>query len=173
MPLRTTSHPRHARLARAALLSVALGVNTACYTSHPVMSAPESGAIAVVTLNDRGRETLREAVGQNAERLEGNVVSRTDTGFVLAVRNVEYFGGASNTWSGEQVRVPIAGVRAMTERRFSKGRTALVIGAGVAAVVAFLVTRNIFGDETAFIEEPGGPVDPVGSSVRLRPAGRP
>jgi len=171
MPSRLSprSSPRRTLVLRAALLAGSLGANTGCYTSQPLMGAPDAGAIAVVTLNDRGRESLREAIGQNAERMEGSVVSRSDTGFVLAVRNVEYFGGASNAWRGEQVAVPIAGVRALTQRRFSKARTALVIGAGIAAVIAFIVTRDIFGDETAFIEEPEGPGIPVGSSLPIRP----
>ena len=161
------------RLARAALLSALLGASTAlasaCYTSRPLLGAPDPGALAVVTLNDQGRVALGEALGANADRVEGSVLSRSDTGFVLAVRSVRYFGGTTNTWSGEQVRVPVAGVRAVTERQFSKRRTLLVIGAAVAAVVAFLVTRNVLADDGGFVEEPGENPPPQGSHVPIRP----
>ena len=168
-PHRLAPTAHRARVVRAALLAASLGVSTACYTSHPLVGAPDMGTTAVVTLNDRGRLTLGEAVGPNAERVEGSVLSRSDSTFVLAVRSVQYIGGAANGWNGEQVTIPVAGVRGVTERRFSKGRTILVIGTAVAAVVAFLVTRNILGDDDAFVEEPDGPPPPQGSIVPIRP----
>jgi hypothetical protein len=169
MASRFASPAHRVRVLRAAILSASLGVSTACYTSRPLTGAPDPGALAVVTLNDRGRSELNEALGANAERVEGSVRSRTDSSLVLAVRSVEYFGGTTNTWKGEEVRVPVAGIRAVTERRFSKGRTYIVIGATVAAIVAFLVTRSVLGDEKGFVEEPGEGPPPVGSFVPTRP----
>jgi hypothetical protein len=169
MASRFASPAHRARVVRAAILSALLGVSTACYTSHPLMGAPDPGTLAVVTLNDRGRSVLNEALGANAERVEGSVLSRTDSSFVLAVRSVEYFGGTTNTWKGEEVRVPIAGVRGVTERRFARGRTYVIIGASVAALVAFLLTRNILADDGRLAEEPGEGPPPVGSFVPTRP----
>ena len=152
-----------------ATLAALLGASAACYTTHPLMSAPDPGAIAVVSLNDRGRVALGDAIGANADRIEGSVVSRTDTAFVLAVRTVDYVGGASNGWKGEPVTVPVAGVRGMTEKRFSKARTSVAAGALVAAVVAFIVTRNLLGESGAVVEDPGSGNPPSGSFVPVRP----
>ena len=157
------------RLLGAALLSASLGVSAGCYSSRPIMSAPEPGGIAVVTLNDRGRAALSDAVGANAERVEGSVVTRTDSSFTLAIRSVAYFGGTTNSWRGEQVTVPVAGVRGMTERRLSKGRTYLAIGVGVAALVAFIVTRSVLADDRGFVEDTPDSPPAGGSFVPVRP----
>ena len=160
--------PRAVRVRRTGLLT-ALAANAACYTTHPLMAAPEPGAVAVVSLNDRGRVALGEAIGPNADRVEGSVVSRSDTSFVLAVRTVDYIGGASNEWKGESVTVPVAGVRGMTEKRFSKARTYLAAGALVAGVVAFIVTRSLLGESGTLVEDPGSGNPPSGSFVPVRP----
>jgi hypothetical protein len=160
---------RRSRAALLATLAASLGVSTACYTSRPVMSAPEPGATAVVSLNDRGRVALGDAIGANADRVEGSVVSRSDSAFVLAVRTVDYFGGASNEWKGEHVTVPVAGVRGMSEKRYSRARTYLAAGTLAAAVVAFIVTRNVLGESGALIEDPGSGNPPAGSFVPVRP----
>lgn len=141
---------------RAAVLGVALGANTACYTTHALMRPAERGQVMVVSLNDRGRTSLVTALGANADRVEGSVVSRDDSSFVLAVRNVRYFGTEANNWNGEQVTVPIAGVRSLEERRFSKVRTWAVVGAAIAGVIAVILTRSILGDEPTIVETPGG-----------------
>jgi hypothetical protein len=170
-----TCRPAAARLraARAAVLGLSLGTSTGCYTSRAVTGVPDTGAQAVVTLNDRGRTALSDALGPNAERVEGSVVSRTDSAFVLAVRSVDYFGGATNAWRGEHVSVPVAGVRVLTERRLSRGRTYLVVGAAVAAVVAFIVTRSILADDGALVEDRGDGGNPQGSRVPVRVPIRP
>jgi hypothetical protein len=157
------------RSVRAAVMAGALGVSTGCYTSHSLVGAPDPGVMTVVTLNDRGRSALTDAVGQNADRVEGSVISRTDSGFTLAVRNVRYLGGEANEWRGEQVTVPVAGVRGLTERRFSKTRTYLLGGAVVAAFIAFIATRSLLGEDPTLVEEPGGGGQPSGSFLPTRP----
>jgi hypothetical protein len=141
---------------RAAVLGVALGANTACYTTHASMRPADPGQQMVVSLNDRGRASLVNALGANADRVEGSVVSRDDSSFVLAVRNVRYFGTEANSWNGERVTVPIAGVRSLEERRFSKARTWLVVGAAIAGVIAIIITRSVLGDKPTIVETPGG-----------------
>jgi hypothetical protein len=151
------------RLARAASLSALLGMNTGCYTTRPLMGAPDPGTQAVAILNDRGRVALGETLGANVDRVTGQVVSRSDTSFVLAVRSVRFFGGQSNEWTGERVTVPVQALRAVEARRFSRARTFLVVGTLTAALVVLMVTRSILGDDGAAIEMPlpGGP--PAGS----------
>ena len=144
------------RVARATVLGLSLGVSTGCYTSRAVMGAPDAGALAVVSLNDRGRVLLGDALGPNAERLEGNVLSRSDSAFVVAVRNVRYVTGQSNDWSGERVTVPIAAVRGLEERRYSRGRTWALVGLVTAGLLALVFTRSLLGEDPTLVEVPGG-----------------
>jgi hypothetical protein len=150
------------RAARASVLGLSLGVSTGCYTSRALMGAPDPGTLTVVTLNDRGRVLLGDALGQSADRVEGSVVSRDDSAFVVAVRNVRYFSGQSNEWSGERVTVPLAGVRGLEERRYSRARTWLLVGAATAGLVALILTRSLLGKDPTIVELPGGP-PPQGS----------
>lgn len=155
------SRPRAAaaarlRLARASILGASLGVSAGCYTARPLIGAPDAGVQAVVTLNDRGRVLLGEALGPNADRVEGQVVDRSDSAFVLAVRNVRYVGGQANEWKSERVSVPVAGVRGIEEHRFSRARTWALAGAIGAALLALILTRSIFGDDPTLVDQGGG-----------------
>jgi hypothetical protein len=150
------------RAARAAVLGLALGVNTGCYSSRALMGAPDAGTEAVVTLNDRGRVLLGDALGPNADQVEGSVVSRGDSSFVVAVRSVRYFNSQSNEWKGERVTVPVSGVRGLQERRFSKHRTWALIGVATAAFVALVLSLKLVADNPTIIDQGGG-TPPLGT----------
>ena len=160
-PRRSTVAP--VRLVRAAVLAGSLGLSTGCYTTRSLMGVPDAGTQAVAILNDRGRVALGDTLGANVDRLTGDVVSRGDTSFVMSVRNVRYFGGQTNEWKGERVTVPVQALRAVEERRFSRLRTFLVVGAVVAGLVAFIATRSILGDDGVAVEMPGTGGPPAGS----------
>ena len=144
------------RAARAAVLGLSLASSVGCYTTQPLMAAPDVGTPTVIVLNDRGRVALGEALGQNVDRLEGGVVSRGDSSFVVAVRNVRYFNGETNEWKGEQVTVPVAGVRTLEARRFSRKRTWTLVGALTAGFIAFIITRSVLGEDPTIVEQNGG-----------------
>lgn len=156
-----------ARVARTRLAALALAAGTVvggtgCYSQLPLMGAPDPGHVVVAALNDRGRLALAEALGQNADRVEGTVTVRGDTSMTLAVKRVRYFGGTENAWAGEAVTIPIAGVRSLEERRLNRSRTAIVAGAVTALVLGLILTRNVFGGGYETIGDPPSP-PPAGS----------
>lgn len=163
MPPRRPFAVHPIRLLRAVVLAGTLGINAGCYTTRSLLGVPDAGTQAVAILNDRGRVALGDSLGANVDRVLGDVVSRGDTSFVLAVRNVRYFGGQSNAWNGERVTVPVQALRAVEQRRFSRTRTFLLVGGLVAGLIAFIATRSILGDDGPSLEPPptGGP--PAGS----------
>lgn len=152
---------RCARLATVALAATAAVGGTGCYSQLPLLGAPDPGLVVVATLNDRGRVALGEALGPNADRVEGTVTTRGDTLVTLAVKRVRYFGGTENAWAGEAVTLPIAGLRSIQERRLNRTRTAVVAGAVTALVLGFILTRNVLGGGYERIGEPN-PGPPAG-----------
>jgi hypothetical protein len=148
-------HPRPAarrgRRARALVAGLLLGSTTlsACYVNVPVARSPVAGSLVALRLNDRGRVAMENALGPSVDRVEGAVVRGTDDEYVLAVSTVATLDGNSSRWAGEQVTLRREFVRDETERRFSRGRTIAAVGAGVAAVAAFIITRSVIGSASA------------------------
>jgi len=110
-----------------------------CYTYAPVdvsLGMPAERDVAV-DLSDRGRYELGGSIGQSPARVEGRLLSASDTTLTLAVSSVSSIGGAKAPWAGEAVTVRRSGVASVQQRRLSKGRTALLIGAliGAAALI--------------------------------------
>lgn len=132
-----------------------MGVANGCYVYTPVQPVPVNETVSF-RVNDAGRVALGQSLGPSVDRIEGLVASMNDSAYVLNVRSVTYFNGQANPWSGERVVVGKAFVFDPSARRFSKSRTALAIGAGVGAVVGFIVTRALLGRGNPDIEVPGG-----------------
>jgi hypothetical protein len=142
---------RRARLA-AGVLPLILG---ACYTYRPVGVTPVPNTRLALVLNDQGRVGAASQVGPQVAKLEGNLLAATDTGYVVSVAAVQAIYGARTRWTGETVSVRRDYVAFASERRFSRGRTALFIGSAVSAVVALVMTTHIFG--IGGDGPPGGP----------------
>src|SRR2546427_23814 len=113
----------------AALLSALLA---GCYTYRPLEAPPPpplpSPRVALV-LSDQGRVGAGPTVGSGIVRVEGSLVDATDTDYTLRVAEVTDIRGAQSRWSGEQVRLQRSYVANAYERRFSKPRTYLLVGA--------------------------------------------
>jgi hypothetical protein len=147
-------------------LAVAAGpLASGCYTYSRVESAGVApGEEVVVELNDQGRVDLAGAVGQSPFRLTGRLTGRTDSTVVLSLRSVETLRGERVTWTGEAVTVRRNGVTGVQQRRFSRGRTALVALGSVAAVAALVATVSLTGLGGGGGEngrEPGGQPPPT------------
>lgn len=132
-----------------------MGIANGCYVYTPVQPVPVSETVSF-RVNDAGRVALGQSLGPAVDRIEGVVASVNDSAYVLNMRSVTYFSGDSNAWSGERVEVGKSFVFAPAARRFSRSRTALAIGGGVAAVVGFIVTRALLGKGSPDTEDPGG-----------------
>jgi len=130
------------RLVKAGLLPGLLG---ACYTYSPSLVTPLPSAQIAVVLSDFGRSEASPQIGPQAARLEGAVVTASDSGYLVAVSGVKAIAGSWVRWTGETVSLRRDYVAFMYERRFSKSRTAL-FAAGVAGALGVAVFGlDLFG----------------------------
>jgi hypothetical protein len=119
-----------------------------CYMTLPLADSrpePALGAQLVVELTDQARVGLAPQLGSEVASVEGALVQRTDSQFVLGVSRVFGLWGAQSRWGGERVTFATDQVRRMSIRRFSTGRTAIAAGGVTAAVLAFVLTRSLIG----------------------------
>ena len=143
-----TAHRRRAggfsRAGRYALVAVLVGA-PGCYVNRPLAAAPEPGVTVLLELNDRGRIALADSVGEAASQIEGALVSRRDSVFVIRVRAVEYLNGQRHRWTGEALTIREEHLRDVHARRRSRGRTAVVAGVVSSSLIAFILSRDLFG----------------------------
>lgn len=119
-----------------------------CYVSQPLVDSrpePALGVQLVIELTDQARVGLAPQLGTEVASVEGALVQRTDSQFVLGVSRVFGLWGTQSRWGGERVTFSTGQVRRMSIRRFSTGRTAIAAGGVTAAVVAFVLTRTLLG----------------------------
>jgi hypothetical protein len=109
-----------------------------CYAYEPARTTPNPGVQLAWEINDAGRVALGGAMGPEISRVEGRLIQKDNTEYVVAVSSVQLLRGGEQTWRGEQVRIKQDYVSAMYERKLSKGRSiaAAAITAGVVALVA-------------------------------------
>lgn len=136
--------PGRAARGLVALLLLATQV-AACYTTRTVEGAPKPGATVILEVNDRGRVELVDRIGQSVERIQGELQSVTDSGYVLRVQSVRYLNGQLNQWSGEEFTMPTAYVSRARQQEFSKSRTFLLAAGLTAALVAVLAQLDLVG----------------------------
>lgn len=123
----------------------------ACYSYTPqVTDRPVPASVIEVTLNDRGRVAMEGNVGPEVLTIEGSVMDVSDSVFVLSVRRVTGIDGNMSRWAGEPVTFRLENIRHVRQRRFSTGRTALLVGTATASALAFVASGSllpgIFGD---------------------------
>ena len=115
-----------------------------CYTMQPAIGAPELGTAVAFDINDTGRVALGGSMGPEIAQVEGRLVQREATDYVLSVSSVRLLRGGEQVWRGERVRIKPEYVSSSYEKRFSKGRTVAISAIGVGAA-AYLVTRSLLG----------------------------
>jgi hypothetical protein len=116
-----------------------------CYRTSPVETAPPPGTAVVLDLTDQGRVALGPSIGSAAARVEGSLDS-AGAAYNVKVTSVTYLNGQSNRWTNEPLRIQSDLVRELRVKRFSRGRTALVAGGSVGAVIALILTRQLLVD---------------------------
>ena len=142
------------RLVAAGLLP---GLTAACYTYTPLVAPPEAAFHVSVVLSDYGRLEASRQIGPYAERLEGSVVSTSDSGYLLAVSGVRQLQGNWVKWTGETVSVRRDYVASAYRRELSKPKTAVLAAGVTAAVAAIIVGFDLFGIGNDPIDNgPGG-----------------
>jgi hypothetical protein len=145
-----TSLGRGSRAYRA--LAATLGVTllagnlTACYTYVPVAAEGTApGRQVAIRVTDRGRVELEKQVGSGAQRLEGRLVSATDSTVSLSLTAVRYLDQpAAVRWTGEMVSIDRDFVVDIRERRLSRSKSWLAAGV-VAVALGALTTLAIEG----------------------------
>lgn len=120
------------------ILTVAVALlGAGCYDYAPVSSlTPEPGAFVAATLTDAGSIELARLLGPGVYVVRGRYLGDSDAGMQISVSSVELQRGDELSWQGETVVLPDNTVAALAQRRLSRGRSALLVGAGVTGIVA-------------------------------------
>jgi len=137
-----------------------------CYTLQPTRGvSPVVGEQVAFDVNDVGRAALGGSMGPEIGQIEGRLLQRDTTQYVVAVSAVRLIRGGEQTWSGEPVKIKPDYVATTYTRHFAKGRTFALGAIGVGAL-AFVVTRSLIGGGDAEDKVPG---DTVTTRVSSRP----
>lgn len=121
------------------------GFTSGCYTYGPAAPNPTPGTHVLLEVNDKGRVGLGNSIGPTSQSIEGTVESFSDSAVALKVEKVVYLNGQENAWNGESLVISRDFIGNTKERSFSQGKS-LLLGAGVvAAVVAFVLSRQLLG----------------------------
>jgi hypothetical protein len=125
-------------------------VLTGCYSHVPVVAqTPPSSATIIARMTDLGAARLASVVGAGATEIEGTVVSASDTAWQVSLSLVRYRGLPAARWGGEEVLFPRWALTDVRERRLSRKRTWIVVGAATAVFLTILRAAENFGEENA------------------------
>jgi len=122
------------------------------------------GEIIGLDINDAGRVALGGAMGPAIGQVEGRLVQRDSSEYVVAVNAIHLLSGGEQIWRGETVHIKSEHVSSLYKRQFSAGRTAAMAAIGVGAV-AIIASRSLLGLGTK--DAPAEPGD--SSSTQRRP----
>ena len=111
-----------------------------CYTYDSVeQPAPVAGTRIEAELTGTGSVELAGQLGHGITTLRGQVIESNDVGLLVALNSVTMRNHERTSWKGEQVRIPLSTVARVNRRRFSLGRSLLLGGAAIGALVAAVV----------------------------------
>lgn len=151
---------RRTRRGAAALTLASVHLLASCYTYVPRDAAvlardAAPGTRVALDVNDAGRAALATTLAPAITRVEGTLVGTRGDTLVLALAGYSQIRRANTRLVGDTVRLSRQHLEGAAERRLSSRRTALVVGAGVALVAAFLIGRGLGGRGVP--PETGGP----------------
>jgi len=136
---------------------------TGCFTyARTAGEGAQVGVPVDVTITDAGRVGLVRSFGPGVVGVRGTLAARSDSEYVLSVREVRAIGGSATQWMGDTVSIRRDYVATFAERRLSRRRTVLAVAA-VTAAVALIAARslNVIGGEKGGIGRL--PPDPEGT----------
>ena len=117
-------------------VALAAWCTTACFYYQPLTTPePAPGSYLSATLNDMGTDTLLRTIGPDVRSIRGRLLTSDTTSLRLSVSGVTLHHGENVTWRGEVVTLRRSYVAGLEQRRLAKGRTALIVGASVLAIV--------------------------------------
>jgi hypothetical protein len=147
-------------LAAVGIVCVAASMS-GCYTyvARPLGdAAPKARVSAEIT--DIGRVALGEQVGSEVERIDGEIVQRSDSALQLMVSEVHYLNGTANKWEGQEVTLRPTYIKSLSQRTYSKQQSvlaAVVIGGLIALAIAAAAFTGLFGGDPNRDPPGGGP----------------
>jgi len=143
---------------RCVFVVLAMWCATACYYYEPLATPqPVAGSYVSATLNDLGTDTLSRTIGPDVRSIRGRLLTSDQEALRLSVTGVTSHHGESVTWKGEALTVNRMYVAGVEQRRLARGRTALIVGATLAAV---LTTYKVFQGLALIPTGSGGPPPP-------------
>lgn len=137
--------PRRVTAAALAVLSVA---PVGCYRYVPATAGelpPE--AVARLELSLDGTQALAGTLGPNVKSVFGRVERQAGDTVVVALQETTTLSGQVFTSSGASVGIPRGFVTGVQLRERSRGRTAVAIAGGVAAMVFVAVVAKARGEQ--------------------------
>ena len=149
--------PRKTRTMRLpTILSVLLVAG--CYSYHPLQDPiPASGSRVAADLTDAGSLTMAAQVGPGITSIRGEVVESDPDGLLLALTSVLGRNEQESFWKGERVRIPLATVARVQQRRFALGKSMLFGAAAVSGLFAAIKAFQGDGNGGGISGGTGGP----------------
>lgn len=143
---------------RYLFVSFAILFVTGCYYYEPIdKPEPAAGSYLSATLNDAGTDTLSQTIGPDVRSIRGRLLTSDSQAMHLSVIGVTLHHGEDVTWKGENVTLYRRYVAGVEERRLSRPRTAIIVGAAIAGLVA---TYKVFQGVGLIPTNTGGPPPP-------------
>ena len=134
-----------------------------CYTLVPTGgTVPGPGAEMGFDLNDAGRLALGGSMGPEIEQIEGRLIQRDTSEYVVGVTGIHLLRGGEQVWHGEVVRIKTSYVSSLYERRFSTARS-IALGTAAVGAIAAIATQSLTGLGT-----PSGPGTSPGDTAHTQ-----
>jgi hypothetical protein len=127
---------------RFVAFAIAVLTASACYGYYAPLNPDLTGRRIQLTLTDSGSVVLSPRVGFDIDAVEGELLTDSAGKYLMSVLTTRRRDGLENGWKGEAVAIPHTLVATLTERRFSRARTTMFVGATTFAMVAI---KRIFG----------------------------
>jgi hypothetical protein len=135
-----------------------------CSTLQPTRGVvPAQGTVTAFDITDAGRIALGGSMGPEIAQIEGRLLSRDSSEYVLGVTAVRLLRGGEQVWHGEPVHIKTEYVSSIYERRRSTARSVAMGAVGVGAI-AIIVTRSLLGSG---VSDPGRPPGDTATTQRV------
>ena len=131
---------------RGAVAVVLLLPNTVgCYTTRYVPEGTVQPEMRVsLSITDRGRVAIADSLGTGVLKVNGRLLSATDSQYVVSVSDLDLMNGRTARWNGETVGIDRQHVGGVGQRTLSRSRTG-ALAAGVIAAIVLIAVQSITG----------------------------
>ena len=113
------------RVSKAVVAVLASLAGSGCFGYYQPITTDLAGRRIQVSLNDSGSVVLAPRLGPGVEAVQGLLAADSANQYVVSVLTTRRRDGQESDWRGERVVVPYALVSSVSERRFSRARTAV------------------------------------------------